>query len=331
MVAMAMGGVVLMAQGPAATAPRQRFLVDGIFATVNDSAIMMSAVKDLAAGRIRAETAKGQPLTQQRLELIYRQELDREIDRHRMAQAAKSLGTWTPQQVDEIVKSELLRDQQEQVRDLGSINAFSRELKRQGRDWPTWEGEQRIDKLNELFDELAVRQRLARRQNLFLTPRMLREAWNNPQVQSRFQREAQAWVTQVQFAGPQAPAQAAAAAELWRQQDLTARQLADQYPGARVVPPVSAREMAADLAKVAEFALTGPAGAVSPPLPIGQQIAVAKVTEFRPGRNAKFEDEAVQAELRGICLRAVFEEFQLQALERARQRTEVWEPQVTRR
>lgn len=330
LLAMALCSPLLLAQETPTPAPAQAptsdrpVLVDGVVATVNDSAILITTVRTQANGRLNALQQRFGQLTGQMIEAEMQRALDSEIERHSLAHAAKSIGKFTPEQIDQIVQSELERDQQEQIRGIGSINAYSRELKRLGRDWPTYEHEQRIDKLFDIAEELGVRQRLARQTNLYLTPRMLRETYAANRDQ--FVRPALASVTQVMFTGPDAEAAATEASTTWRLQPMTARQVADKFTdrGAIAVGEMLTTELAGGLAEIRAFALAGPQGAVSPPIKFGNSWRVARVGEFRPARNAAFEDPATQDELRSLCSRKVIDEFREQYLERAKQRTEVW-------
>jgi hypothetical protein len=315
---------LLLAQERAPQPTNRPLMVDGVIATVNDSAILLSSVRTQAASRLRELTARFGQLTSQQIEFETQRALDTEVERHSLAHAAKSIGKFTPEQIDQIVQSELERDQQEQIRDVGSINAYSRELKRLGRDWPTYENEQRIDKLYELAEELGVRQRLARQTNLYVTPRMLRETYTANR--GMFVHAAEATVVQVRCTGPSARETATEASTVWRLQPMTPRQLADKFAdqGAIALGEVSAAELAEAMASIRAFALAGPTGAVSPPFQIGDAWHVARVAAFRPARNATFEDSGTQDELRSLCQRKVIEEFRAQYLERAKQRTEVW-------
>lgn len=303
--------------------------IDGVIATVNDSAILASTLRMIAVGKIRSRMAEFGALSNGDREAIFRDVLEAEIDRHRMAQSAKSLGPMAPEQVEQIVQGELDRDRQAQVRDLGSVLGLSQELKRVGRTWPTLEREQRIDKQYEIAKDLAIGRRLARQTNLFLTPRMLRETYEKNR--DHFVRPGAAKVVQVRFAGASAKANADAGAELWRQEtQLDARQLAAKFPDAAAIGEVVATSLSTDLAAVTEFALAGPEGAVSAPQPLGGAFLVAKVTAHVPARNGTFEDAGVQQEVRELCYRQVIREFELQAMDRARERTEVWRLQNTR-
>jgi hypothetical protein len=296
-------------------------------ATVSDSAIMMSSLRDLMASPIRTALQRGARLTKEDQEFLFEKTLNEEIDRRRTAQATMSIGTWTPQQVEDIVRSELARDRQEQLRNLGSLTAMTQEMQRRGRDWPTMEGEQRVDKLNELFNELTVTQRLWRKQNLYLTPRMLRETFASDRYRPRFRRDAAALVALVAFTGADAKARAEAAAAAWQKEELTPMQLSARFPGSASAGEVPAASMMQELGDIATFALAGPRGAVSAPVLMNGKYYVGRVVDHVAARDAKFEDPAVQNELREICFDQVKAEFRRQALERARDRTEVWAPQ----
>ena len=300
----------------------QGWLVDAITATVNDSAIMLSDLRTLTASAIRGAERQFGPLSPQEHKLITQRELAALVNKYRMAQSVKSLGVLTPEQVEQLLRSELDSDKEDQRRDLGSMQALSLELKRQGRSWPTYEREKRVDKLNLFAQEFAVNRRLARQTNLFLTPRMLRQTYDDNR--GMFVRDAAAKVVWVQFQGADAAATAEQAAALWRREELSPRQLADRFKNGVALSELNAKDLAPDYEAVRTFALAGPAGSVSAPIQVRGNVVVARVTEYRSARNGRFEDPEVQGELRKLCENRVIQEFQDQALGRAQDRTEVW-------
>ncbi|MBL9078535.1 MAG: peptidyl-prolyl cis-trans isomerase [Planctomycetes bacterium] len=293
--------------------------VDTVVATVNDSAILLSSLQTNAVGPLRTLEARFGRVRPEDLRRVLDDELQKLIDRHTMAQAAKTFGTFTPEQVETLLKREFERDEQQQIRDFGSHQAWSQALQNQGRTWQTFVSEQRVDKLARYAEEFAVHMRLQRQSNLYLTPRMMRETYEREN--GRFVRPAEARVALVVFQGADAAANAAAAAESWRTQELTSRALAARFPGATAVDDANASAM---VAAVSQWALSGPQGKVSDPIAAGSAWQVAKVLAYLPARNGRFEDPDVQEELRAICRKGVVEEFEKQALERARQRSEVW-------
>lgn len=296
--------------------------VDGVVATVNDSAILWSELMTVAAGRVRAMVNNGARLTRADEELVLQTELGKLIDGRQMALSLKSLGAITPDQVESLLRTELEREKQEKVRDLGSVPELSRALKEEGRTWPTYEREQRIGKLGQFAEEFAVHQRFQRNSSLLLTPRMLRETYEKQK--EAFVHPAQATVTMVEFRGADAEAEATRAAAAWAVQDLTSRDLASRHFGSTPYGEQRSSALADFLKPVAEFAEAGPAGAVSPPLACRNSWFVARVVEFQPAANGRFEDPWVQSRLRVICQNRVLNEFREQALERAKKRTEVW-------
>lgn len=304
-------------------APKPRFLqVDGVVATVNDSAILWSELMTVAAGRVRALVNSGARLTRADEELVLQAELDKLIDGRQMALSLKSLGVVTPDQVESLLRTELEREKQEKVRDLGSVPELSRALKEEGRTWPTYEREQRLGKLGEFAEEFAVHQRYQRNSSLLLTPRMLRETYEKQK--EAFVHPAQATVAMVEFRGADAEARAARAASAWVLQDLSSRDLASRHLGSIPYPEQRSSALADFLKPVADFAAAGPAGSVSPPLACRDSWFVARVLEFQPAADGRFEDPRVQARLRLICQNRVLNEFRQQAMERAKVRTEVW-------
>ncbi len=319
--------VMLVAAIPAqrdAAPPAQNrgTLVDAVIATVNDSAIMWSSVQTAAASRIRAEVEKlGTTLSPALVGQIRDHTLEQEILRHRMAQAAKSFGPLTPDQVEQLLLESLERDRRDEERDFGSLTEYTRQLQRSGRSWPSHLREQRIEKLHDFAEQLSVSRRLARQTNLFVTPRMLRETYQ--QMVDYFVHPAEARIVQIAFLGPDAKAHAEAAAEAWRKEPLDVRELAARFQPAQPIAVVNAASLTAQLDALRTFALAGPENAVSSPIAVGDAFHVARVVQFAAARNGRYEDPEVQAELRRICAERVIVEFQQQAYARARERTQV--------
>jgi hypothetical protein len=325
-VAFSFAGVLAAQEAPAAPARQERTLVDAVAATVNDSPILLSRVMSAANDEIVQEARKfGGPLPPAAVHRIQQRKLDEEIMRHRMAQSAKTFGPLTPQQVEQLLDEQLERERQDEVRDLGSLGLYTSELARTGRTWTTHLREERVDKLELFARELAVGRRLARQTNLYVTPRMLREAYR--EYVDAFVHPADARIVQIAFLGPDAKQRAADAAAAWRADDKSdARQLAQKFRG-QAIPPLPANQLSEEFKALRDFALAGPLHAVSEPIAFGDpaqpQWNVARIVMFTPAANGRFEDPDVQRKLRDECERRVRVEFLLQAQQRAVERTEV--------
>lgn len=308
--------------GPVQPRPRP-LLVDQVVATVNDSTIMLSELRTSAAGRVRAmEISLGQRLSSTDIQAVFRATLESLIENHSMAQAAKTFGVATPEQVEQLFQTEMDREKQNMVREMGSVQRVSSELQRQGRTWQTYVEEQRVEKMADFARDFAINMRMQKQGNLFLTPRMLRETYEREQRNSqRFDHGARAQVALVVFQGPDAQKTAQQAAEVWRSEELTSRQLAARFPGATGLDDMQASSLRPELE---QFALAGPLNAVSAPQTADTAVQLAKVVAFDPPSHGRFEDPDVQETLRQICLQGVRREFEEQAIRRARQRTEVW-------
>jgi hypothetical protein len=314
--------VVTLLPAQDAPAPKKPVLVDAIVATVNDGAITLSELRNAAEPSIRAQAAQ-RPLTDANIRDFYQQALDKLINKHRLAQAAKTFGVFTPEQIEMFFQRELAHQQQEQLRDFGSFPAITAELKRQGKTWPTVQSEKRVDIMSRFAEEFAVYMRLQKQSNLYLTPRMLRETYERER--HLFVHGAAAIVSIVVFRGDDARANAEKAAAEWREQEIDGQQLAAHYPGAIALSDKAADSLAPELDAIKTFALAGPVGNVSPPFESDGAVRIAKITAHVPEENGRFEDPEVQDKLRNQCDRTVFDEFLGQALERAAFRTEVWE------
>lgn len=301
--------------------PRAGLRIDTVIATVNNDVIMFSELRTQAVSAVRSlEAQQGRQLTAEERGIVLQRELGKLIENHTMAQAAKTLGLAAPDMIESLFQDELRREAAEQVRNLGTEQRFSQELQRQGRTWQSFEREQRTEKMRQFAEELAIYSRLQKQQNLFLTPRMMRELYQR-EIQ-RFVRPSLAIVSAVVFRGNDAADQAAKAIEVWRTAEIGSRELAERFPGATPIGEIDASTLVPEL-PLAKFALAGPQGAVSSPIPFQGGLQVAKVVRFLDARNGKFEDPDVQAELRRLGLDQVVAELRQQALARAAARTEV--------
>ena len=332
-VAAALGGALVgwLDNLPAQAQPRpeqkKQLFVDAVIASVNDTPILQSRLFATSEGTIRGiEARSGRSLT---LQEIYQQtwiDLGALISDYQMAQSARSFATIPVERFDDFLANELERDRQERVRELGSYGEFSKELERTGLTWPTYRASRELEKLKIYAKQFAVYERLRKQSNLYLTPRMLRDTYER--FRERFTFPTSAKVAMVTFTGDDAQAGAERAAEFWRTGDWSARDVAERHPGATPLLQMKAASLPKPLR---EFALKGPLGNVSAPLPHAGGYAVVKVMEFRPGSDGKFEDPQVQAAVRRIAEARVIFEFEQDALALARERTEVWVYQHGRR
>ncbi len=319
------------AQAPAKKPPSQALLVDRIWATVNDASILRSEIKTLGAGTIRTRQATlERDLLPAEQGAVYNAYLDQRIENHAMAQAAKTFGFATPEQIDALFEDEMKRDEEDKLRDLGTWQEFSKELERTGRTWQSYVRELRVEKMQQFAEEFAIGMRLQKQGNLFLTPRMLRETYQRELAS--FVHGPHAGVILITFEGsgtsPEDKAGAEAAVALWRQEDIDGRELLKRLPDVRAtqreIGGISEEARASLTAEIADFALAGPLHRVSDPFVLGGSLRIAKIVAYDPARNGKFEDADVQNALREICYKGVVNELRRQALERAMQRTEYW-------
>ncbi|MCR9244597.1 MAG: SurA N-terminal domain-containing protein [bacterium] len=317
--------------------PSRPVLVDRVVATVNDGAIMFSTVLAGASSKIRtAQEMLGRRLQREEFRVFLLRELEGLVNDHSLAQSAKSLGFATPEQIEQLFADELRREEAANVRDFGTWQKFSQELERTNRTWQTYMREQRTEKLALFAKEFAVNMRMKKQENLFLTPRMLRETYERETTgdkagNNKFIHGAGAAVALIAFRGPKARDLAAAASIVWATSEMSAEALIEQTSGAKgfasALRPLTVTDESRDSlasAELADFALAGPRGAVSPVIDNGGAILLGKIITYRAPRNGRFEDPEVQLELRQMCMESVRGEFLQQALKRASTRTEVW-------
>jgi len=313
---------------PGATRPGpKRLFVDSVVASVNDSSILQSKLFQASLGPIAGAEAEGRKLTLNDVRDLTVNELRRMVGSYQMAQSARSFGQFPPDQFDMILKSELERDKQDRVRDLGTEFAFSEELARTGQTWQTYEDDLRIEKLTMLAEQFAIYERLRKQSNLYLTPRMLRETYE--EFRSQFEHPVSADVAQLVFRDPEAEKNALDASEHWRTNNWTAREVAARYPNAKPLFSLPAATLGPELRA---FGLAGPKGRVSELIqnPDGT-IRIAKILRHTPASGGRFEDPEVQEQVRLFARKKLHFEFRGQALRRARERTRVWVYQNGRR
>lgn len=318
----AIGSVELAAQAKAPAVPRtpKRLFVDCVVASVNDSSILQSKLFRASSGQIKGQLFQGKRLSLDQIRGMTIRELRKLVTDHQMAQSARSFGNFPADRFDAILKSELDRDQQDRVRELGTEFAVSEDLARRGETWQTHRKELRTEKLTMLAKQFAIYERLRKQSNLYLTPRMLRDTYK--EFQSEFVKEAVADTAILICTGPNAEANAKAAVEFWRSGDWTAREVADKCSGVSPGLTLPARTLGRQL-KV--FGMAGPVGNVSDPIQgAGGSYKVAKIMKWQAASDGRFEDPEVQALVRTIATRKVHLEFELQAQQRARDRTKVW-------
>ncbi len=325
-----------MAQDGAAGADPLAGLVplDRVVATVNDAVILQREILTLTVSEIRArEQERGGPLSAGERSQIFFRNLEGRIDEHALAQAAGTLGLLPPERVEEIFQSQLLEEERDLVRKLGTLQRVTEEQARQGRNWETFVRDQRVSKLSDLTRSLAVQSRLNNQSNLFITPRMMRTFYL--QNRAQFVRESRAVLGCVAFAGADAAAAAAAAKAVWEQEPLSPEGIVERFsdrgamaPETLLIDEAARKSRRPD--QVA-FAMQGPAGLVSEPIEDTRAVRLWKVLDFAEAREDRFEDPKVQALIRNLMEQQVYDRLLTQTRKRSRERTQVWQPPDLRR
>ena len=201
-------------QGPPAP-PGELLPIDGVAATVNDVAILVSQLRMATRAEQRTrETELGHPPGPAESRRILANELQKLVDSHALAQSAKTLGILPPDRVEQIFQDQLREQQESEVRELGSWLEFSRSLKNTNRTWETYYLEQRLDKMHQLAEELTVWARLQNSGNLFITPQMMRDYYQRQR--DEFVHDGAAMVAICAFVGQDAEQVAQEAATIWR-------------------------------------------------------------------------------------------------------------------
>lgn len=343
-----LAAAALPAQQPPAARP---MLVDRVEAKVGDDAILYSQVMAAIQDDIKVrEIERGRPLTPPELQSLFRQAKDALIDRNAMAQAAKTLGILPPERIEDILRERVAAAEAEEVRKFGTQTRFSQELSRENRTWESWRHDTRLLNELQLTRELTVGGRLQNQTNLFITPRMLREFYDQHRGDYVYDARCRVDVLRIDASGGLEAAKtvAAAAAAMWREQSIDSRQLAEkmqaqQASSGQPVVPVSPAggpyQVSADLRKtmrpaLAEFFLgfadSHQQGDVSEPLQDENNLWLAKIVDRLEGRNSGFDDPEVQASLRHRLETLLIHHLTNEAIKRARDRTYVWDIERSR-
>ena len=294
--------------------------IDSVVASVNDSSILQSKLFKASLGEIQGAIAEGRNPTLNQIRGQTMIQLRKLVTDYQMAQSARSFGNFPTERFDAILKSELDRDQQDRVRELGTEFAYSEELARTGETWQTHREELRLEKLTMLAEQFAIYERLRKQSNLYLTPRMLRETYKK--YESEFVTPNRANVAMIVCSGPNALANASKAADFWQTGDWTAQEVANRCKGVTPAQSLPAKLLEP---KLKAFGLAGPIGNVSPPTKgMRGTYKVVKIMQWQAANEGRFEDPRVQAIVRNIASKQVQLEFRQQAQERARDRTKVW-------
>jgi hypothetical protein len=247
-----------------------------------------------------------------------------------MAQAAKTLGILPPARVEELVQERLREATREKVRQLGSELRFSQELREQGGSWQTFVRDERLQIMSQLTEQIAVYGRLQNQKNLFITPRMMRDFYQ--QNRQRYVHGPRALVSWVGFLiegnREEMLAKAHAAAEEWGKEAITSLELSKRHPGARPQLDVTMGDEPAQHSMqpfVREFGLSNPAGKVGV-IPQENAVWVLRVQDVREASNGAFEDAWVQADIRRELELDVMLDLRRDAVKRSRERTFIWYP-----
>lgn len=315
--------------GPPRPAPL--LSVDYAVATINDAVVLYSELMAATVGEIKTqEQLLGRKLTTPERQILFNNNLRREIEQQALAQGAKTFGIVPPERIEQVVTSLLEDDERERIRQLGSLQKLSEERARLNQTWQTYYREERVKKLAAIARQMGVYDRLQNQRHLFITPRMMREFYRANR--EAYVHEGRATVGIVAFTGrDQDAARAAAqeAAKLWREEPLTTAEIAARFAdrGAFMLREFTtiterSRKDEADPTLV-DFALAGPAMTVSDPVVSGGAVQVRKIFQHMPASTGNFEDPQVQASIRQQLEQAVERNLLQQTTRRAMERTEV--------
>jgi hypothetical protein len=181
---------------------------------------------------------------------------------------------------------------------------------------------------------MAVGARLQNQLNLFITPRMMREAWRQSQASLA---STMAIVAVVGFSGRDDKTRALAeeAARVWRAEQIPAPELAarfrDRVATSQMTVALASSNPPRDLPKeLVDFGLAGPLGTVSEPFAAETSFQVWKVTDYSGGQQKSFDDPETQVQLRRLLEARVVDKLRDDALRRCMARTQPWVPSLDR-
>lgn len=325
----------LGAQGAAAPPGKLVGPLEQVAAIVGNEVILHSTIDSQVHGWLRSQVGARIDDPQQ-IEALYRQILGDSVRRSMLAQTARTLGAYDPDQVEDYVEHAVREREAEEVERSGSYSRFVQQLHEANLSWDLIAAEERTKTLQQFAEQQVAYGLVGARRYLLFTPREMRDYYND-NIED-FTIEARTDVASVAFADAATAEEAAAA---WAKEDLAAEQiesrfggiLSQVYSGDRGFPqlaegeaPPANDDRAAFLWEAAQTQAVGTARSV----PVGAGTWVVKVIQRIEGSRREFLDRSVQREIRETLGQRFTTNLRYAAIRRAQRRIHVWAPELGR-
>lgn len=319
-------------------APPNRQFLDGVLMTVDNRVILFSEVQDefeaVRSGKV--EAASGKKLTLRQERQIYQEIMVRFQQKAVRASAALTLPNSTPEQIRDYVERVLQDEKRDLIDQYGSLNKMKEEMSVLGNSTFMIDRKQRETILMALSEQ-ELRLRLKDRAALMITPKMLRDHYRK--VKSSRHTKSVSDLGRLTFAikDPRKPAaalkQAREAIAAWRQGEQTAAEIAEKFGG---LPLTDMEGLTLAKSKeqetfIADFIGKAKTGDVSEPTVHGRAVFVLKILSKRTGSPYRWDNPAVQEQLRTELLALELHKLRLRAAKRDWGKVFRWESPLAKR
>jgi len=316
----------------------KRQFLDGVLMTVDNRVILFSEVQDefeaVRSGKV--EAAGGKKLTLRQERQIYQEIMVKFQQKAVRASAALTLPSSTPEQVRDYVERVLQDEKRDLIKQYGSLNKMKEEMSILGNSTFMIDRKQRESILMNLSEQ-ELRLRLKDRAGLMITPTMLRKHYHTVKESRRTTSVMDVGRLTFPIKDPRQRAatlqKAREAATAWRQGEQTTAQIAEKFGGLALadmkdLTMEKSREQEAFIAKFIGGAKTGD---ISEPVIHGRAVFVLKILHQQVGSEYRWDDPAVQDQLRTELLAQELRKLRLRTARRDWEKVFRWESPLAKR
>ena len=263
--------------------PPDLVTLDEVIAVVGGRLIWLSDVEAEFDAIVSGQESSGALLSDRDKQFLRNRILRNKVQNHTLAHGAMTLGFATPEQVESLVQEYAREEEEDLIRQFGSIGGVVEELGHQDQTWASYQNDKRETNLTNLAWNRSVALRLNNQLTLFPTKKSMREY---------YAQHVETWVhgpvatldvvaflpTRINGNGNGASLEERAdgASRAWND-GLSAEEVAERFGG---VPARGTWEFGPDLADARapfyrQFALGNPEGTVSRPIPHNDRLGPA--------------------------------------------------------
>ncbi len=278
-------------------------VLDEVVVTMGDKAILWSTLNEAYTARLTGLMAGGKTFnTNERVDL-WREVLKSFIGEAVRSQAVKTVGKFTPDQVEEIVNREMETWQERRIQEQGSLNKFRESLKKLGESEFTLRARAR----NEVYQQIAryeMEANLRDRRALMVTPAEMRKLYLKKLPEMQISASARLGMMSLKIQDPSQADEVLAKAnkiiQAWGKESISSKQMAQRY-GALAQQDRHIQDSGNKTSTapwILDFVKGAKAGQVSQPIQRPTSIWILKLLEREGAQKYSFNDPKVQESLR---------------------------------